>query len=153
MHFTRPRELLVAGLLGLIAGFLLFEFAYSSLPRLPRPAGATLGALALVEAALAFGVRSRIRAGTVHSAITIARAVALAKASSLLGSLMTGFWAGSLIFLLPNSGRLAAAGHDQGSALIGLACAVILIGAALWLEHCCRSPEPRDPDSADGQTD
>ncbi|OZM70897.1 hypothetical protein CFN78_22285 [Amycolatopsis antarctica] len=153
MHFTRPRELLIAGLLGLVGGFLLFEFAYDSIPRLPRPAGATLGVLAIIEVVLAFGVRSRIRAGRVHSAIAIARAVALAKASSLLGALMTGFWVGSIGFLAPNADRLTAASRDLTSALIGAVCAVVLIGAALWLEHCCRAPEPRDSDRPTGATD
>jgi len=153
MHFTRPRELLIAGLLGLVAGYLLFELAYDSIPRLPRLAGVTLAVLAVIEAVLAFGVRTRIREGKVRSALSIARAVALAKASSLLGALMTGFWAGALGFLGPNAGRLTAADRDLLSAVIGAACAVSLIAAALWLEHCCRSPEPRDPDRPSGTTD
>src|SRR4051794_27116798 len=83
MHFTRPRELVVAGLIGLVLAYLAFKFFYGSLPRLPTFAGATLAALSVIEVALAFSIRSRIRTGRLLGAIAVARAVALAKASSL----------------------------------------------------------------------
>src|SRR5438132_11140985 len=79
MHFTRPRELLAAALIGLVLAYLLFQVAYGSIPRLPTLAGVTLLALAVLELTLAFSVRNRIRAGRVVAALAIARAVALAK--------------------------------------------------------------------------
>ncbi|GAB3588555.1 DUF3180 domain-containing protein [Amycolatopsis endophytica] len=148
MHFTRPRELVIAGLIGLVAAYLLFEFAYGDLPRLPRLAGVSLLVLAVIEVALAFSMRSRIKSRRVVNAVSAARTVALAKASSLLGAIMLGAWAGITAALLPRASELAAASSDLRSVAIGAVCAVALIAAALWLEHCCRTPEDdeRDPD-------
>lgn len=94
MHFTRPRDLVVAGVLGLVLGYLLFQMAYGSLPQLPLLAGVTFAVLAVIEAVLAFRVRSRIRNGRVLAAIGIARSVALAKASSLMRRVHDGCLAG-----------------------------------------------------------
>lgn len=152
MHFTRPRELVVAGLLGLVVAYLGFTVAYSSLPHLPALAGITLLVLAVMETVLAFILRNRIQSGRVLSAIGVARAVALAKASSLLGALMLGAWVGVLAYLLPRESRMTAAADDVPSALVGCVCAAVLIGSALWLEHCCRTPEPRDPDRPGSST-
>lgn len=146
MHFTRPRELLVAWLIGLALGYLLFQVAYASMPSLPTLAGVTLLVLAVVEVVLAFVVRNRIRSGRVVTGLGIARAVALAKASSLLGALMLGGWLAGVAFLAPRSGELVAASDDLPSAIVGAVCAAVLIAAALWLEYCCRAPEPRDSD-------
>jgi hypothetical protein len=146
MHFTRPRDLVVAGLVGLVPVYLLFQVAYGSFPQMPLLVGTTLLVLALVETVLAFTVRARIRDDKVVAAISIARAVALAKASSLAGALMLGAWIGALGYLLPRRAQLTAAAHDVQSAAVGAVCAAALIAAALWLEHCCRTPEPRDED-------
>ncbi|WAL66111.1 DUF3180 domain-containing protein [Amycolatopsis cynarae] len=148
MHFTRPRELLVAGLIGLVPAYVAFKFFYGSLPTLPRFAGATLLVLAVIEAVLAFAIRGRIRTGRLLGAIAVARAVALAKASSLLGALMLGGWLGVLAALVPRAALVTAAAGDVRAAIIGGASAAALIAGALWLEHCCRTPDnsDRDPD-------
>ncbi|PXY34260.1 hypothetical protein BAY59_01535 [Prauserella coralliicola] len=146
MHFTRPRELLVAGVIGLGLVYFLFEAAYESMPSLPTLAGATLLVLAVGELVLAFVVRNRIRSGRVVTGIGIARAVALAKASSLLGALMLGAWLAGVAYLAPRSDELTAASDDLPAAIVGAGCAAALIAAALWLEHCCRAPESRDHD-------
>lgn len=150
MHFTRSRELVGIGLTGLALAFLLFQAAYSALPRLPLFVGATLFLLALVEVVLAFSVRRRIHDGQVRAALVIARTVALAKASSLAGALMLGVWIGVLAYLLPRRTEITAAASDFRSATVGTVSAVVLIAAALWLEHCCRTPEQSHPD---GPTD
>ncbi|NIH78150.1 DUF3180 domain-containing protein [Amycolatopsis viridis] len=148
MHFTRPRELVIAGLIGLVVAYLLFRFAYGDLPQLPRPAGATLLVLAVIEIPLAFAMRSRVRSRRVVNAVSAARTVALAKASSLLGAIMLGAWAGIAGALIPRAPEVAAASRDLYSVAIGAVCAAVLIAAALWLEHCCRTPDDdeRDPD-------
>lgn len=146
MHFTRPRELVVAGLVGLAAVYLVFEFAYAQLPPLPTLAGATLIVLAAIETVLAFVVRSRISEGRVVTGLGIARAVALAKASSLLGALMLGAWLAGVAFLAPQASEITAAADDLPAAIVGVACAAVLIGAALWLEYCCRAPDSDDRD-------
>lgn len=152
MHFTRPRDLVVAGLIALLVVYLGFEFAYGSMPRLPTLAGVTLVVLAVIEGLLAFALRARIREGRVTSAIAVVRAVALAKASSMLGALMLGAWLGVLAALVPRLGDLAAARGDVRSALVGAVSAVLLIAAGLWLEHCCRTPEGGDREHDDHPT-
>jgi hypothetical protein len=152
MHFTRPRDLVVAGLIGLVVLYLSFQAAYGSFPPLPVFVGATLLVLALVEVVQAFSVRARIRDGRLRNAISVARTVALAKASSLAGSVMLGAWIGSAAYLLPRRAELTAAANDFRSALVGGLSAAALIAAALWLEHCCRTPEKRDQDRPPAST-
>ncbi|PPK63553.1 DUF3180 domain-containing protein [Actinokineospora auranticolor] len=150
MRFTRARDLVPAGLVVAVAVYLAAQLLYDRLPPLPRLAGLTLLALAVVEALFGFALRSRIQReeGRSVQPLTAARAVALAKASSLLGSIMAGAWLGLLGYVLPQSGRVDAAEHDVTVAVVGVVCALALIGAALWLEHCCRTPD--DPDERRG---
>jgi hypothetical protein len=147
MHFTRARDLVVAGLLAAGIVFLIVQVAYGDLPPLPTLAGITLIVLAVIEAALGASLRSRIRkprGGRPVQPLTAARAVALAKASSLLGAIMSGAWLGMLGYLLPRRDEVAAAADDLPSAVIGLVCAAALIGAALYLEWCCRTPDDQE---------
>jgi hypothetical protein len=146
VRFTKIRDLLVAGVVTGLIVHLLLRVAYGTLPPLPRLAGVTLLVIALVDLVLAFVLRARIQrkpGSEPVDPITAARAVALAKASSVLGAVMLGAWAGVLIYVLPSAGDLDAASNDLVSAAVGVVCALALIGAGLWLEHCCRTP--RDP--------
>ncbi len=152
MHFTRPRDLVVAGLLGLGLGYLLFQAAYGSLPQLPLLAGVTFAILAVIEAVLAFSVRSRIKNGRVVAAIGVARSVALAKASSLAGAFMVGAWLAALAYVLPRRDELVAAVLDTRAAVVGVVSAAALVAAALWLEHCCRTPQDHDRERTRGTT-
>jgi hypothetical protein len=150
VRFTRPRDLAVAGLLAAIVLYLVMQTAYGSLPPLPTLAGVTLVVVAIVDVVLGFSLRSRIRGKGTRpvEALTAARAVALAKASSMLGAIMLGAWLGVLVYVLPKRSDIVAAANDTTSSVIGLFCAAALIGAGLWLEHCLRTPdepdEPRD---------
>ena len=49
--------------------------------------------------------------------------------------------------MLPLRSQLASAASDSVTAGIGAICAAALVAAALWLEHCCRTPD--GPDDAD----
>jgi hypothetical protein len=40
---------------------------------------------------------------------------------------------------------VSAAASDSASGVVGLVCALVLVGGALWLERCCRAPDDRDP--------
>lgn len=106
--------------------------------------------IAAIDLVLALNFRPRIqrRPGTEPvNALTAARAVALAKASSMVGAIMAGAWIGLLIYLLPLLGRVVVAQSDAAAAGIGLVSAGALIGAGLWLENCLRNPdEPEDED-------
>jgi hypothetical protein len=147
MHFTRARDLVVAGLVAGALVYLLVRVLYGQLPPLPTFAGVTLLVLAIVEAAFGVSLRSRIRnpgQGRPLQPLTAARAVALAKASSLLGAIMLGAWLGVLAYVLPRRLELTAAADDFRSTVVGVICATVLIGAALWLEWCCRTPRDQD---------
>lgn len=144
MRFTRARDLVAIGIVTGVVGYLLVLQFYGDMPRLPTLAGVTLLALAAVEAGLAVAVRNRVRrrTGVLH-AVSIARAVALAKASSILGAIMLGAWLSLFGYLFPRRDKLAA-GDDLPSAVVGLVCSAVLIAAALWLEWCCRVPDDQD---------
>jgi hypothetical protein len=147
MHFTRARDLVLAGLVSAAVVYLLVRVLYGQLPPLPTFAGVTLLVLAVVEGALGASLRSRIRnpgKGRPLQPLAAARAVALAKASSLLGAIMFGAWLGLLGYLLPRREELTAAADDLPSAVVGVICSSLLIGAALWLEWCCRTPRDQD---------
>lgn len=146
---TRPRDLLVAGLVAAVLVHLLVRTAYGSLPAIPAPAGATLGVLGIAEAVGGSALRARIerRPGTTPvQPLVAARAVLVAKASSAAGAIMAGAWAGLLAYTLPRSGEIIAAADDSVGAGIGLACALVLVAGGLWLEHCCRNPDDQEPD-------
>ncbi|MBV9382812.1 MAG: DUF3180 domain-containing protein, partial [Streptosporangiaceae bacterium] len=69
----------------------------------------------------------------------VARMVVLAKASSQAGAFIAGIAAGFVFYL---SGLLSSPTprHDMIAAAVTLGSSVVLIGAALFLEYCCRVP-------------
>lgn len=147
---TSPSVLLVAAVAAGLLTNLVVLASYDSMPPLPVLAGAVIGALGVAEIVLAGVLRARIRRrpGTRPvDALGTAQAVALAKASSLGGSVIGGAWAGLLAFLLPRHRELAAAAADTPSAVVGVVGAAVLVGAGLWLEYCLRTPD--GPDGAD----
>jgi hypothetical protein len=147
MRFTRTRDLLIPGVFTAVVVYLGVRVLYGRLPPLPTFAGVTLLVLAIVEATLGGSLRNRIRnpgEGRPVQPLTAARAVALAKASSLFGAIMLGVWLGWLGYVLPLRTEIAAADNDLPGTIIGAVSAVALIGAALWLEHCCRTPHDQD---------
>lgn len=149
MKFTKIRDLIGIALVAALLTAILLRFAYSDLPTLPRLAGVTFGVLAIVEAIFAWQLRNRIigKAGAKPvQPLTAARAVALAKASSLVGALMAGVWAGVLLTVVPMVSTSPAAGEDRTTAFIGLVGSAALVAAALWLEHCCKTPDPPQQD-------
>lgn len=149
MNATRPRDLLAVALIVAVLANLAVRLTYASFPGLPLLAGVTLGVLGVAEALGGRALRARIRrepATTPVQPLVAARAVTLAKASSLGGAVVSGAWTGLLVFVAPRSAGVPAAGADVATASIGLLCALVLVGGALWLEYCCRAPD--DPDAA-----
>lgn len=103
--------------------------------------------IAVVDIVLALAIRPRVQRKSGFEpvdAVTAARSVALAKASSLAGAIMAGVWVGVLAYLLPIRSLVQAARSDVTSAVVGLVSAAVLIAAGLWLEHCLRSPDKPD---------
>jgi hypothetical protein len=155
MKFTRARDLVVAAVLAGLFVHLLLRIGYGQLPPLPTSAGSTLAMIAVVEAVFGYSLRARIRhrPGTRPVApLTAARAVVLAKASSLLGALMLGGWVAVLVYALPKRDDVPAAASDTVSAIVGTACAAALVAAALWLEYCCRTPRAPDEPTEDEES-
>lgn len=144
---TRGADLLALAVLTAALSWVVARAFYGDLPPVSRLAGLPLLVLAAVEVGLAVTLRARIerRPGArLLDPIMAARSAALAKASSLAGSLLTGAWVGLGIFLLTERNRLTAAVADIPGAVFGLLCSLALVAAALWLEHTCRTPDDRE---------
>lgn len=151
MTFTRARDLIAAAAIAAVLVNLLLQLSYGDLPTLPQLAGTTLLFFAIAEVVLGNALRARIeqRPGSRPvQALTAAKAVVLAKASSLAGAITGGAWLGVLSYVLPLRSELTSAASDTLTASVGVVCAAALVAAALWLEHCCRTPD--GPDEADG---
>ncbi|HEU5471839.1 MAG TPA: DUF3180 domain-containing protein [Actinophytocola sp.] len=154
MHFTRARDLAGVGLVAAVVVYLVVRLAYGELPKFPALGGVPLLVLGVVEAALGSSLRNRIRNpgdGRPVQPLTAARAVALAKASSVLGAIMLGAWLAVLGYVAPRQDELAAAADDLPGAVVGVLCAAVLIAAALWLEYCCRTPHDQDDQRSNTQ--
>ena len=52
-----------------------------------------------------------------------------------------GWWVGVLVYLLPRRSWLRAAEEDTAGVAVAAVCALALVVAALWLQHCCKSPQ------------
>ncbi len=145
---TSISVLIVAGLAAAALGWLLLSYTYSALPALPWSPAIVLAVLAVAEGLLAQNTSARIQrkpGALPPDPLAVARYVALAKASSLVGALSAGFFAGLLTWLVMKPTE--AAQNDLPAAGAGLAAALALVGAALWLERSCRIP--KQPDSTD----
>jgi len=150
---TRPGTL--AGIFALCAlgAWLAVRVTFTSLPLLPVGPIPVLIALALGEAFVGRNVRGRITgriSGKPLAAISVARLVALAKASSAAGAVIAGLLGGYLAYVLGQLDKSVPA-RDARVAGIMLACALALVAAALYLERCCRAPKP--PDDSDDDED
>jgi chromate transport protein ChrA len=139
---TSISVLVVAGLVAAAVGWLLLSFSYSTLPDLPWSPVLVLAVLAVAEALLAQNTSARIRRKPGMPPVeplAVARYVALAKASALVGALSAGFSAGLVGWLAMEPTQ--AARDDVPTAGAGLVAAALLIAASLWLERSCRIPE------------
>lgn len=145
---TRVRDLVVVAVVVALLANLLVRLSYGSLPEFPLLAGVTLGVLGAAEVVAGNALRSRIRRrpGTAPvQPLVAARAVLVAKASALAGAIIAGVWAGLLAHVAPRADAIDAAAGDTAAAAVGLACAIVLVAGALWLEHCCRAPDDGHP--------
>jgi hypothetical protein len=152
---TRKRDLaaavLVAGVLGYLAVLLLYRW----FPPLTVWTGMSLAAVAVAEAAWGWQVRSKIAAGQIGlgadrlNPLAVARTVVIAKASAWVGALVLGWWLAVVVYLLPRRAMIRVAEADTAGAVVAAGCALALLVAALWLQHCCRSPS----DDFDGNGD
>jgi Protein of unknown function (DUF3180) len=152
---TRKRDLTAAAVIAAVLGYLLVVGLYRWFPPITLWTGVSLLAVGIVEAGWAFYVRAKINNGQVGDGpgwlhpLAAARSVMIAKASAWVGALVLGWWVGVLIYLLPRRGSLRVAAEDTAGAAAAAVSALVLLVAALWLQHCCKSPhEP--PENGEG---
>jgi hypothetical protein len=147
MRPTRPTVLVALALLAAAVSYLLTSSYYADLPSLPLYGPVLLVLLAAAEGYTASTTRARLggRPGTapIHP-ITVARIAALAKATSPVAALFAGGYAGFLGYVAQLDGPHPAA--DLRACIAGLVASVVLVAAALAMEHVCRvkSPPPAD---------
>ena len=155
---THRRDLAIGVAAAAVLSYLIIHVLYRFFPPITGWSGLSLLAVAAAEAVWGRSVRGRIRAGTIGvgegrlDPLAVARSVSVAKASAWVGALATGWWLGVLAYLLPQRSSLRVAAADTPGVLVAVLSAAALVVAALWLEHCCKSPgEPdRDADAPDG---
>jgi hypothetical protein len=143
---TRKRDLTVAVVAAAVIGYLLVTRLFRLFPPITVWTGLSLLAAAVAEALWARYVRAKIGDGEIGAGpgwlhpLAVARSVMVAKASAWVGALMLGWWVGVLAYFLPRRSWLRVAAEDTTGATVAAISALALIAAALWLEHCCKSP-------------
>lgn len=155
---TRLRDLAAAVVATAVVGYLLVRVVYRWFPPITPWTGVSLLGLAIAVAGWGFLVRARIRDGEIGVGqgrlhpLAVARSVVIAKASAWVGSVVLGWWLAVLAYVLPRRSTLRVAAEDTSGAVVAGLCALALVVAALWLQHCCRSPdEPQEnADAAPG---
>ena len=144
---TRKRELTAAVVAAGVLGYLLVLLLYRWFPPITVWTGLSLLAVAVAEALWARYVRVKISDGEIGDGpgwlhpLAVARSVVIAKASAWVGALVLGWWVGVLVYLLPRRSWLRAAAGDTSGAVVAAVSALALVAAALWLQHCCKSPQ------------
>ncbi len=152
---TRRRDLIAAVVGVAILAYLLVHLLYRNFPPITLWTGLSLLAVAAGETAWAVSVRTRIKNGQIGAGggrlhpLAVARSVVIAKASAWVGALVLGWWIGVLLYLLPRRSELRVAEADTPGVVVAAISALALVVAALWLEHCCKSPaDPTDSTDA-----
>ena len=151
---TRRRDLVVVVVGTAVVSYLLVRVLYRWFPPITGWTGVSLLGVAVAVAGWGFYIRARIRDGEIGVGpgrlhpLAVARSVLIAKASAWMGSVVLGWWLAVVAYLLPRRSTLRVAAEDTAGAVVAGLCALALVLAALWLQHCCRSPD--DPtDNAD----
>lgn len=143
---TRKRDLTAAVVGAAVLGYLLVNGLYRWFPPITVLTGLSLLAVAIGEALWARYVRAKIADGEIGPGrgrlhpLAVARSLMVAKASAWVGALMLGWWVGLLVYFLPRRSWLRAAAEDTTGMVVAAISALALVVAALWLQHCCKSP-------------
>ncbi|BBZ11763.1 DUF3180 domain-containing protein [Mycobacterium branderi] len=144
---TRKRDLTAAVIGAAVVGYLVVVLTYRWFPPITVWTGLSLLAVAVAEAGWARYVRTKISDGEIGDGpgwlhpLAVARSLMIAKASAWVGALVLGWWVGVLAYLLPRRSWLRVAGEDTAGTAVAAVSALALVVAALWLQHCCRSPQ------------
>jgi hypothetical protein len=147
MRPTRWQTLAVVVIVTGGASYLVTRSQFNNLPTPSTYLPLWLGLLAIAEFYVAAMTRARLagRSGTrpVHP-LVVARFVALAKASAIVGALAVGVYGGYLGWVVRIDSPTA--NHDTTTAALGVGFALLLTAAALVLEYACRVPKRDDDD-------
>ncbi len=130
-----------------VLGWLVTRLAYDAIPPLSYPLPVLLAVLALAEAVVGRRVRSAVRhvpGARPMTALVVARAVALGKASALVGAGLAGAAVGFGAQLAPRAATVHAAAADVEVAAAVVVGCVLLVVAGLALERAGVDPG-RDP--------
>ena len=138
MRRTRLAHLLIPLVLAGGLRYALLRIGYESLPPVQWFLALPIAALAVAELVIARRVRAAVRhqpQAKPMTALAIARAVALGKASALVAAVVAGAAAALVLKLLPSSGRADIAGQDLRVGYLLLLVAGALLAAGLLLER------------------
>lgn len=144
---TRKRDLTAAVVGAAVLGYLVVLELYRWLPPITLWTGVSLLAVAIVEALWGRYVRNKVDEGEIGDGggrlhpLAVARTVVVAKASAWMGALVLGWWLAVLAYFLPRRSWLRIAAEDTPGAVVAAVSALALVVAALWLQHCCKSPQ------------
>jgi hypothetical protein len=142
MRPTRLTTLAVVAVLAAAVTWGVLKAVYNSLPPLPWTGVPALLVVAVFETGAGRDLRRRI-AGRKNlkpaDPLVVSRMLVLARATALAGALVTGLMLGFIVYL---SGMVSepVPGHDIISAALTCGAALVMTGAALYLEYCCRVP-------------
>ena len=144
---TRKRDLTAAVVGAAVVGYLLVIALYRWFPPITVWTGLSLLAVAIAEALWARYVRAKITDGEIGDGPRLAASACggaqlmVAKASAWVGALVLGWWLGVLVYCLPRRSWLRVAAEDTAGTAVAAVSALALVVAALWLQHCCKSPQ------------
>lgn len=146
MKPTPPLSLVALVVVFTLATWGLLQPLYSSLPTVPWTAIPTVLLLALAEAYSGWLTRGRIlrKPGTEPvEPLAVARLAALAKASAYAAAVFAGIFAGFALYTIQLLGQDTPRRDFFIAGGSFLSC-VLLVCAALFLEHCCKVPKSPD---------
>lgn len=153
MGLTRARDLIAGAVAAAVLGYLLVRATYRYFPPITVWTGISLLGVAVALAGWGFYVRARVRDGEIGVGrgrlhpLAVARSVVIAKAAAWMGAVVLGWWVAVAAYVLPRRDALRVAAADSPGTVVAALCALALVAAALWLQHCCRSPEDTPPDA------
>jgi len=158
MRPTRASTLAVIAVLAAVLTWGLLKVVYSSLPPLPWTGVPALAIVAVFELGAGRDLRRRIagRGAAKNSGLkpadplVVSRMLVLARATALAGALIAGVLLGFVIYLSAMLGDVIPR-RDLINSAITCAVALIMIGAALYLEFCCRVPGGGEPRPGEGR--
>jgi hypothetical protein len=152
MRPTRVSTLAVIVVIAVALTWPLLVGVYNSLPPLPWTGVPALLIVAVFESGAGLDLRRRItgRGPKPADPLVVSRMLALARATALAGALVTGVMLGFVGYL---SGMLSDSipKRDMIDAAVTAAAALVMIGAALYLEFCCRVPGASNPGPGEDQ--